>query len=109
MNPTIEALAKDFKVCKVIEAGRIVTVFKIEPGTGERLDLLATAFVGEGGWVELNKPIIVRAGEAFIAVALTPPDSRLHSCPNQSPASFSDQHESVGNCTAFGRCSVRSS
>ena len=45
-----------------------VTVFKIDPGTGERLDLLAMAIVGEGGWVDLDKPIIVRAGEAFIAV-----------------------------------------
>ena len=51
-----------------IEAGRHVSVFKIDPGTGERLDLLATASVGEGGWVDLREPIIVRAGEGFIAV-----------------------------------------
>ena len=51
-----------------IEAGRRVTVFKVDPGTGERLGLLATATVGEGGWVDLTGPIIVRAGEAFIAV-----------------------------------------
>jgi hypothetical protein len=50
-------------------------VFKIDPGTGERLGLLTTATVGEGGWVDLNKPIIVRAGEAFISVPLTLPDS----------------------------------
>jgi hypothetical protein len=25
--------------------------------------------VGEGGWVDLPEPIIVRAGEAFVAVA----------------------------------------
>ena len=31
-----------------IEAGRIVTVFKIDSGTGERLGLLATATVGNG-------------------------------------------------------------
>jgi hypothetical protein len=31
-----------------IEAGRRVTVFKIDPGTGERLGLLATATVGDG-------------------------------------------------------------
>src|SRR5262249_23244665 len=43
-------------------------VFKIDPGTGERLGLLATAIVGEGGWVDLTEPIIVRAGEAFVAV-----------------------------------------
>lgn len=50
------------------EAGRRVSVFGIDPGTGERLALLATATVGEGGWVELQEPIIVRAGNAFIAV-----------------------------------------
>jgi hypothetical protein len=32
------------------------------------LGLLATAIVGEGGWVDLPEPIIVRAGEAFVAV-----------------------------------------
>jgi hypothetical protein len=51
-----------------VEAGRQVSVIKIEPGTGERLVLLATATVGDGGWVDLAEPIIVRAGEAFIAV-----------------------------------------
>ena len=51
-----------------IEGGRRVSVFKIDPGTGERLGLLATATVGEGGWVDLTEPILVRAGEAFIAV-----------------------------------------
>lgn len=51
-----------------IEAGRRVSVFKIDPTTGERLGLLATANVGEGGWVDLQEPIIVRAREAFIAV-----------------------------------------
>ena len=51
-----------------VEAGRRVKVFKIDPGTGERLGLLATAAVGEGVWVDLREPIIVRAGEAFIAV-----------------------------------------
>jgi len=51
-----------------VEAGRRVSVFRIDPGTGERLGLLATATVGEGGWVGLMKPIIMRGGEAFIAV-----------------------------------------
>jgi hypothetical protein len=51
-----------------IEAGRQVSVFKIHPATGERLGLLATATVGEGGWVDLDVPIIVKAGDAFIAV-----------------------------------------
>ncbi len=52
-----------------VEAGRRVEVFKIDPSTGERLGLLATATVGECGWVDLLEPIIVRAGEAFIAVS----------------------------------------
>ncbi len=51
-----------------VEAGRRVEVFKIDPGTGERLGLLMTASVGEGGWVDLAEQIMVRAGEAFIAV-----------------------------------------
>jgi hypothetical protein len=51
-----------------VGTGRRMAVFKIDPSSGERLDLLATATVGEGGWVDLDKPIIVRAGDAFIAV-----------------------------------------
>jgi hypothetical protein len=51
-----------------VEAGRQVSVFKINPNTGERQALLATATVAEGGWVDLDEPIIVKAGEAFIAV-----------------------------------------
>ena len=51
-----------------VEAGRRVAVYKIDPDSGERLGLLATATVGEGGWVDLPEPIIVRAGEAFVAV-----------------------------------------
>src|SRR5438046_616503 len=60
-----------------VQAGRRVSVFKIDPGTGERLGLLATATVGDGGWVDLPEPIIVRAGEAFVAMpgqsSSTPP------------------------------------
>jgi putative acetyltransferase len=56
-----------------IEARRLVSVFKIDPGTGKRLALLAAATVGDGGWVELKEPIIVRAGDAFIAVPATSP------------------------------------
>jgi len=51
-----------------VEAGRRVSVLKIDPASRERLGLLATATVGEGGWVDLPEPIIVQAGEAFIAV-----------------------------------------
>jgi hypothetical protein len=32
------------------------TIFKVDPGTEDRLDLLATAAVGEGGWVGLTEP-----------------------------------------------------
>ena len=51
-----------------VEAGRRVAVYKIDPDGGERLALLATATVGEAGWVDLPEPLIVRASEAFIAV-----------------------------------------
>jgi hypothetical protein len=51
-----------------VGAGRRVSVIKIDPGSGERLGLLAVATAGEGGWVDLTEPIIVRPGEGFIAV-----------------------------------------
>jgi hypothetical protein len=51
-----------------VSASRRVSVFKFDPQTGERLGLLATETVGEGGWVDLTEPIIVRAGDAFITV-----------------------------------------
>jgi len=51
-----------------VQAGQQVKVYKIDPGNGERLGLLATASVGEAGWVDLAEPIIVRTGDAFIAV-----------------------------------------
>ena len=51
-----------------VPVGRRVSVFRIDPGTGKRLGLLATARMGEGGWVDLAEPIIVKAGEAFVAV-----------------------------------------
>lgn len=51
-----------------VEAGRRVAVYMIDPDSGERLGLLATATVGEGGWVDLPEPITVRAGKAFIAI-----------------------------------------
>ncbi len=63
-----------------VEQGRRVSVIKIDPVTGERHGLLATATVGDGGWVDLREPIIVRTGDAFIAV-LNPPDaSPRHPC-----------------------------
>ena len=51
-----------------VEAGRPVSVLRIDPDTGERLGLLATATVGEGGWVDPAEPIIVRAERAFVVV-----------------------------------------
>lgn len=51
-----------------VEAGRRVSVFRIDPKTHEQLGLLATTTVGEGGWVDLQEPITMRAGEAFVAV-----------------------------------------
>jgi hypothetical protein len=54
-----------------IEKGRRVSLIKIDPHTGKGQGLLATATVGEGGWVDLAEAIIVRAGEGFIAVPIT--------------------------------------
>ncbi|AWM39348.1 hypothetical protein GobsT_23400 [Gemmata obscuriglobus] len=51
-----------------VEAGIRVAVYQIDPGTGERRRLLAEAAVGDGGWVDLSEPIMVGAGDAFIAV-----------------------------------------
>ena len=51
-----------------VETGRRVSVFRIDTGTCERLGLLATATVGDGGWVDLQEPIIVGAGEGLIVV-----------------------------------------
>ena len=50
--------------------GSQITVIKIDPESGQRLGLLATATVGDGGWVDLPVPIIVRAGEAFIGIPI---------------------------------------
>jgi hypothetical protein len=51
-----------------LEAGRRLSVYMIDPPTGERLGLLVAAIVGADGWVELRVPILIRAGESFIAV-----------------------------------------
>lgn len=56
-----------------VEAGRQLSLFKINPSTRERLGLLGTATVGDGGWVDLPEPIILRVGEAFIAVPIPSP------------------------------------
>jgi putative acetyltransferase len=53
-----------------MSSGTPVSVIKIDPDSGKHLGLLATATVGDGGWVDLPQPIVVRAGEAFIAVPI---------------------------------------
>ena len=45
-----------------VGAGRRVSVFKLDPATGERLDLMRAAKVGGGGWVDLPESMIVQAG-----------------------------------------------
>jgi hypothetical protein len=51
-----------------VEPGTRVCVFAIGPGSGDRLGLLARAVVGDGGWVDLPEPLVVRAGDGFVAV-----------------------------------------
>lgn len=51
-----------------IQPGRRIAVIRINPSSGEQLETLTSSITGDGGWVELSAPIIVRAGEAFIAV-----------------------------------------
>lgn len=53
-----------------VPPGSQILVIKIDPESGERLGLLATAKVGVGGWFDLPQPIIMRAGEGFIAVPI---------------------------------------
>jgi hypothetical protein len=53
-----------------VGVGRRVDVFHIDPATGERLGLLTTGTTGDGGWVDVTEPIIVRAGDAFVAVVM---------------------------------------
>jgi hypothetical protein len=50
-----------------VEPGRQVMIHKIDPVTNRQLDLMTTAIVGDGGWVDLPDPIIVKAGDAFVA------------------------------------------
>jgi hypothetical protein len=51
-----------------MDAGRRISVFRLNPATGKPLLLIATATVGAGGGVDLPEPIIVRAGEGFVVV-----------------------------------------
>jgi hypothetical protein len=51
-----------------VESGTPVSVFDLDTATGERLGLIAEAVVGDGGWVDLAEPLVVRAGGGFVAV-----------------------------------------
>ena len=55
-----------------VPQGKIVSLYRIDPETSSRLALLARATVGAGGWVDLTEPLVMRAGEAFIAVPELP-------------------------------------
>lgn len=51
-----------------VEPGTPVSVFTLDFATGEGLELIATAVSGDGGWVNLSEPLVVRAGGGFVAV-----------------------------------------
>src|SRR5262249_16969472 len=53
-----------------VQPGSHISVFKIDPSSSEQLGLLTTATAGDGGWVDLPQPVIMKAGEAFIAVPI---------------------------------------
>jgi hypothetical protein len=53
-----------------VAAGTGVNVYRIDPASEARRELLTTASVGEGGWVDLAEPLQVRAGDAFVAIPL---------------------------------------
>jgi hypothetical protein len=54
-----------------VQVGQRFAVLKINPQTGKRLSFLGSATAGENGWVDLEVPIIVKAGDSFIAVPHT--------------------------------------
>jgi hypothetical protein len=51
-----------------VGAGHLVAVYAIDSTSGRQTDLLAEAVVGEGGWVDLPEPLVVRAGGRFVAL-----------------------------------------
>ena len=65
-----------------VQPGRLVRSSRSTLLRVSGFGLLATATVGEDGWVDLTEPIIVRAGEAFIAV---PEPGRLNPSPGKMP------------------------
>jgi hypothetical protein len=50
-----------------------VDVFHIDPVSRLRLELLTSGVTGVGGWVDLVKPVVVRVGDAFVAVPESSP------------------------------------
>lgn len=54
-----------------VPAGQQICVFKIDPTTRNKLELLTTATVGDDGWVNLLEPLRVKAGETLMAVPET--------------------------------------
>lgn len=57
-----------------VRPGTRVSMYRIDPATPERLGLIATAIVGDDGWVDLAEPIIVRAGSGFVVVPVADSD-----------------------------------
>lgn len=51
-----------------VRAGHRVTVFALDGDTGDRRGVLAKATAGDDGWVDLSEPLVVRAGNGFVAV-----------------------------------------
>lgn len=51
-----------------VQSGRRVILYKIDAETGDRLGLLTMGSVGTMGWTDLDQPIVVRAGDAFVAI-----------------------------------------
>lgn len=51
-----------------IAVGRHIAIYQLDWHRGVPLDLIRTAIVGEGGWVDVTPPIFVRAEEGFVVV-----------------------------------------
>ena len=50
-----------------VAPGTRVLVYALDPLSGDKLGLIASAFAGVDGWVDLTEPLVVRAGGGFIA------------------------------------------
>jgi hypothetical protein len=55
-----------------VGAGQLVAVYSLDPTGDVRAGPIARAIVGDGGWVDLQEALIVRAGGGFV-VAVEPP------------------------------------